>query len=105
METYPKTHDETVPHMQSPPVLTVNISQQEMTITVSLLIHEQFDVSLSDSRKLRNEFLLLKCQHFRNRSMNKCKFVLCVNNEKKKKIFLKPNKLSWQMSVCDGLGP
>ena len=87
MKTYPKTHDEAVPRMQSPPVLTVNVSQQEMTITVSLLIHEQFDVSLSDSCKLRNEFLLLKFQHFRNRSMNKYKFVLCVNDKKKRKRF------------------
>ena len=94
LKTYPKRHDERVPRMHSPPVLTVNVSQQEMAIMVSLLIHEQFDVSLSDSCKLRNEFLLLKFQHFRSHSMNKYKFVLCVNDEKKKKIFLKRNKLS-----------
>ena len=73
---------------------TVKVSHQEMTISVRLLIHEQFGVSLSDKCKLRNEFLLLWFQHFRNSSMNKYKFALCVNNEKKKKIFLKPNKLS-----------
>lgn len=39
-------------------------------------------------------FLLLKFQHFKISLINNLKFILCISNGKKRRFFLKPNRLS-----------